>query len=150
MPQSLARIIVHMIFSTKSREPFITAEMCPELSAYLGGIAKNLDCYPIKVNCPTDHAHTVFVLSKTRSLVEIIREAKRTSTKWVKSRWPTARKFGWQNGYGAFSVSESQLEAVIRYVENQQEHHRKVTFQDEFREFLKRHRIDFDERYVWD
>jgi len=97
-----------------------------------------------------DHIHSLFALSKNHSLVEVIKEIKRTSSSWIKTVSSTQRQFHWQRGYGAFSVSQSHLDEVTRYIERQEEHHRRVTFQDEYRLFLKKYRIDFDERYVWD
>ncbi|MCK4626981.1 MAG: IS200/IS605 family transposase [Phycisphaerae bacterium] len=150
MAQSLARIITHIIFSTKYRKPMIPPEIREELNAYLGGILKRYDCSPIEINCPPDHAHILCCLSKNHALAEILEEVKKGSSKWMKKQSPSLRDFYWQGGYGASSVSQSNVAAVRKYIANQQEHHRKLTFQEEFRAFLKRHQIEFDERYVWD
>jgi REP element-mobilizing transposase RayT len=147
--QSLARNIIHLVFSTKHREPTLTTELRPRLHAYMSGILTNWDSPAITIGSVTDHAHLLFVLSKNHALCKVVEEVKKGSSKWVKDNGGPDH-FHWQNGYGAFSVSPSNLEQVAAYVDHQEEHHRKTTFQDEFRGILKRHGIDFDERYVWD
>jgi len=150
MPQSLARLLTHIIFSTKDREPFIRSDVRDDLHAYLGGILKRRDCYPIRIGGTVDHVHVVCCLSKTATLADTVKEIKRSSSAWIKSKRPRLQKFHWQAGYGAFSVSQSNLDAVVEYITNQEEHHRKVTFMDEFRAFLKRHKVEYDEKYVWE
>jgi REP element-mobilizing transposase RayT len=150
MPQSLARILVHLIFSTKDRAAVLAPAVRPELQAYFVGILANLDCPCLEVGCVADHAHLLFVLHRTLSAARAVEEVKKGSSKWLKTRAPAMRNFHWQNGYGAFSVSPSSEGRVRAYLLNQEAHHRKVTFQDEFREFLHRHGVPFDERYVWD
>jgi putative transposase len=149
MPQSLARNLVHLIFSTKNREPLITPELRPRLHAYLAGIFAACDSPAITVGGVADHVHALFVLSKNRALAEVVEEVKKGSSKWAKANGGSPH-FYWQSGYGAFSVSPSNEEAVVAYIARQEEHHRRVTFQDEFRQFLHKHGIAFDERYVWD
>jgi putative transposase len=149
MGQSLSRLLVHSVFSTKDRRPFLgSEEIRNEIFAYMAGILKNLECHPIKIGGVDDHVHILISLSKNIALSQLIGRLKGSSSKRLKEKG--VQGFAWQNGYGAFSVSESNVEAVTAYVTNQAEHHRKFSFQEEFRELLKRHRIAFDERYVWD
>jgi putative transposase len=148
MPQSLARILVHLVFSTKNREPFIAAEQRSRTFAYLGGTLNGIGCPTVIVGGVADHVHLLFVLGRTVSLSKAVEELKKESSKWAKET--VHPHFYWQNGYGAFSVSPSNVEQVKAYIENQGEHHRKMTFQEEFRELLRRHDIEWDERYVWD
>jgi len=151
MPQSLAKIIVHTVFSTKDRRPFLRDKVLrEERHRYLGGILLNHDCQPLIVGGVEDHVHILSTLSRTGAASELVKEVKRGSSLWLKTRSPDLRDFAWQNGYGMFSIGFSQVEAVRRYIAKQEEHHRKVTFQDELRELLRRYEIEFDERYVWD
>ncbi|HEV3384434.1 MAG TPA: IS200/IS605 family transposase [Gemmata sp.] len=148
MPQSLARNVVHLVYSTKNREPFIVASLRDRLFAYLAGTLNELGCPAISVGGVADHVHLLFVLSKTVALSKAVEEVKKSSSKWMKENGEP--RFYWQNGYGAFSVSASNEEKVTAYIANQEVHHRTKSFQDEFREFLKKHRIEWDEQYVWD
>ena len=151
MSQSLAKILVHLVFSTKERRPFLRdLQLRDELHRYLGGIILNLDCQPIIVGGVEDHVHSLFALARTSALSEIVKEIKRGSSLWIKTKSKGLSDFAWQNGYGAFSIGSSQIEAVRRYIKNQEEHHRTASFQDEFRTLLRRYRIECDERYVWD
>jgi putative transposase len=151
MPQSLAKILVHSVFSTKERRPFLRDKAIrEELHRYLGGILGNLDCQPIIIGGVEDHVHVLCALSRTSHASEVIKETKRGSSLWIKTRNPDLRDFAWQNGYGVFSIGFSQIEPVRNYIARQEQHHRKMSFQDEFRQLLKRYKIDFDERYVWD
>jgi len=150
MPQSLSKIILHIIFSTKNRFPFLDSDIRRETHAYLAGICKNIGCYAHKINGTKDHVHIVCELSRTITVSSLLEELKKNSSRWIKTKGIKYQKFSWQNGYGAFSVGVSQLPALIDYVEKQEEHHRKKTFQDEFREFLRKYKIDYEERYVWD
>ena len=151
MPQSLAKILVHTVFSTKDRRPFLRdAAVREELHGYLGGILGNLDCQPVLVGGVDDHVHMLCALSRTCEPAVMVKEAKRGSSLWLKSKGAGLRDFAWQNGYGIFSIGFSQVDAVKRYIAGQEEHHRKVSFQDEFRQMLKRYEVAFDERFVWD
>jgi putative transposase len=150
MPQSLAKLYVHLIFSTKQREPVLARELGPDLHAYVGGILKEHDSIPIEINSQPDHAHVLFLLGRTAALSNTVGQLKQGSTLWLRQQHPALRDFHWQNGYGAFSVSQSNVDEVRRYIQDQQEHHRQRTFQDEFRAFLTRHGVAYDERYVWD
>lgn len=150
MPQSLAKNILYLIFSTKNREPILTAEVRADLHSYMGAILRRYDSPAILMNSVADHIHILFCLSKNHALKKVVEEVKKGSSKWVKGQGREFAKFFWQAGYGAFSVSQSAAPAVTRYIENQEAHHRKVGFQDEFREFLRKYGIEYDERYVWD
>jgi putative transposase len=111
---------------------------------------RNLDCQPIIVGGVEDHVHILFALGRTSTLADIVKELKRGSSLWIKTKSAALSDFGWQNGYGAFSIGYSQIETVRTYIQNQKEHHCSASFQDEFRALLKRYKIEFDERYVWD
>jgi putative transposase len=148
MPQSLANILVHIIFSTKNRRPLIDNSLRAGLHGYIAGILKELDSPALIINSVADHAHVLCSLSKNLAACKLVEEIKKNSTKWMKLK--DVPMFAWQNGYGAFSVSQSNVPSVRGYIENQESHHRKVTFQDEFRKFLNKYQITYDERYVWD
>ena len=151
MAQSLARLWTHLIFSTKNRLPFLgDKKIRTDMHGYLAKILREQDCETLVVNGMEDHVHALFSLSRTHSLSSVVKEIKRTSSGFAKEISQTLAKFHWQAGYGAFSVSQSNLAEVIRYIENQEEHHKRVTFQDEYRAFLKAYGIAYDERYVWD
>ena len=150
MPQSLSKVIVHFIFSTKDRDPWLDLDVRPRMHAYLATICRDLGGEAFRVGGVADHVHLVTTLPRTLSQAEMVEGIKKTSSKWIKSLAPKLGEFYWQRGYGAFSVSPSQLDAVLEYVESQEEHHRSRSFQEEYREFLHRHGIEFDERYVWD
>jgi len=121
-----------------------------ELHSYLGGICKEMECPPIKIGGYTDHIHILCMLSKKVALMNLLEEVKSHSSKWMKTKGRELNIFYWQNGYGAFSVNPSEIDKVIAYIENQKEHHRKKTFQEEYRAFLKKYRVEYDEKYVWD
>ena len=150
MPQSLAKVYIHLIFSTKNRERTLPDDIRPDLHAYMGGTLNGLGCPPIEINTEPDHAHLLFVMTRTETLSDVVGQVKKSATDWLQARGPAFTHFRWQGGYGAFSVSQSGIEEVREYIRNQREHHRKVSFQDEFRTFLKRYEMEFDERYVWD
>jgi putative transposase len=151
MPQSLANILVHTIFSTKDRHPYLgDKELRNELHRYLTGILTNLECSPIIVGGADDHVHLLNCLSRIITVAEMVKELKRGSSIWLKTKGAPLQDFSWQSGYGIFSVSFSQVESVETYIAGQEEHHRKVSFQDELRQMLRLNKINFDERYVWD
>ena len=150
MPQSLARLHFHLVFSTNNREPLITDAVRESLHAYLATVLQNLGCAPVLINSVEDHAHLLFDLARTVSISQAVEGVKKASSKWIKTQGPEFVGFAWQSGYGAFAVSESNVETVLEYIANQREHHRGKSFQEEYRQFLQRHRIAFDERYVWD
>ena len=150
MPQSLARLIVHIVFSTKARVPILHESIRGELYAYLAGVMQNLKCPAIKLGGTGDHVHVLCLLSKNMALAKLVEEFKTGSSRWLKTNGPEFEPFYWQSGYGAFSVSESGLEAATRYIERQEEHHRVMSFQDEYRKLLEKYGIPYDERFVWD
>jgi putative transposase len=150
MPQSLSKVILHIIFSTKNREPWIDLAIRPRMHAYLATICRDLGAQALRVDGVADHVHIVTTLPRTLSQAQMIEQIKKTSSKWIKIIEPRYRGFFWQRGYGAFSISVSQLNAVLQYLQTQEEHHRTRTFQEEYRELLRRHGIEFDERYVWE
>lgn len=150
MPQSLANLYVHLIFSTKDRAPFLVKQVRPDLHAYMATVLANLKCPAIIINSVEDHIHILFNLTRTLPSSKAVEDVKKSSSKWIKSKSPELASFSWQAGYGAFSVSESNAPKVANYIQNQEEHHRRKTFQEEYREFLAKHKIEHDERYVWD
>ncbi len=151
MPQSLAKIHVHIVFSTKDRRGFLQgADIRKEMHAYLASTLKAYDSPARIIGGTADHVHILCDLSRTQTLAKVIGETKRNSSKWIKTKGNQFTAFQWQNGYGAFSVSVSKVPQVVEYIESQDAHHRTRTFQDEFRAFLTMHGIEFDERYVWD
>ena len=150
MPQSLAKIYTHLIFSTKYRERLLSDDLRHDLHAYMGGTLNALSCIPIQINSEPDHVHALFLLARTIPLGDAIGKFKTSSNQWLRKRDPRLAQFYWQNGYGAFSVSQSGVEDCRQYIRNQREHHKHASFQDEFRAFLLRYEIQFDERYVWD
>jgi putative transposase len=150
MPQSVSKVILHVIFSTKNREPCLDFDVRSRVHAYLATVCRDLGADFVRVGGVVDHVHIVTSLPRSISQAELIENIKKVSSKWIKTLDARYRGFFWQRGYGAFSVSPSQLEGVLRYIETQQEHHRTRTFQEEHRELLRRHGVDFDERYIWD
>ena len=151
MSQSLVQIYLHLVFSTKNRQPFLRDEAFRErVHAYLVGICNNVDCPSIKAGGVEDHVHLLCRFGKCIELQYFLRDLKRDSSKWVKTQKPRLSEFHWQLGYGAFSVSPSHVEALKRYIEDQPEHHRHETFQDEFRRLCRKYGVPIDERYAWD
>ena len=150
MPQSLSSILIHLIFSTKNREPFLTPEIDAELYAYMAAIFKAMKSPALIINGTTDHLHTLFSLSRVATIADLVEEVKTESSKWIKRKGIQFRDFYWQSGYGSFSIGQSQVSTVKRYIGRQKQHHRRVTFQDEYRKFLKAYDVEYDERYVWD
>jgi len=151
MAQSLAKILLHVVFSTKERRPFLKdAALREELHRYLGGTLANLECQPLIIGGIEDHVHLLFAHSRTATVADVVKELKRGSTVWLKTQSPGLSEFAWQSGYGVFSIGQSQVEDVRAYIAGQEEQHRKITFQEEFRRLLQRYEIAFDERYVWD
>jgi REP element-mobilizing transposase RayT len=151
MPQSLSAVYIHLVFSTKERRPFLRDESVRDnLHAQLGGISKTLECPPLIVGGVEDHVHMLCRFSRTITQAEWVKEVKRVSNGWLKEQGSGYADFEWQGGYADFSVSQSNLDQVKAYIAGQKEHHRKMTFQDELRALLRKHEIEFDERYVWD
>lgn len=150
MPQSLSKVYVHITFSTKNREEWIDDTIAPNLYKYIGGICKGLACFPIQVGGHKNHVHILCSLSKKITQIKLIKEIKTHSSKWIKIQNTRYKHFYWQAGYGIFSVNPSEIEIVVNYIKNQAEHHKKQTFQDEFKAFLKKYEIQYDEKYIWD
>ena len=151
MPQSLSAVYIHLVFSTKERQPFLRDRDTREsLHAYLGGISKTLDCPPIIVGGTEDHVHLLARFGRTITQAEWVKELKRVSNLWLKEQSRTYADFQWQGGYADFSVSPSNLERVKRYIASQEDNHRKLSFQDELRALFRKHKVEWDERYVWD
>jgi putative transposase len=150
MAQSLSNVLLHIVFSTKHRQHWIDAEIEERLAKYISGACRELKCPSHKIGAADDHIHIACTLGRTMSISKLIEEMKTESSKWMKTQGERYAEFSWQNGYGAFSIGQSQLPTLRRYIARQREHHRQVTFQDEYRELLKRYEVDFDERYVWD
>jgi len=148
MPQSYAALYAHFVFSTKDRALMIESDWKQSLYDYIGGICKNNDCVLIAAGGIADHIHLLVSVSREISSAELMKDVKASSSAWVHEKTPCA-KFAWQNGYSVFSVSHSNLPAVREYLERQEEHHRKLSFQDELLALLRKHNVEFDERYIW-
>lgn len=151
MPQSLAQIYVHLVFSTKDRRPLLADQnIRDEMHKFIGGASNQLDCPVLRVGGVADHVHILCRLAKTLAVSELVKELKRTSSLWVKTKSIAHGDFHWQNGFGAFSVSPGHVEPLRTYISSQDDHHRTESFQDEFRRLLKKYGVEWDERYVWD
>ena len=150
MPQSLSKLYIQRVFSTKQREPLLPQPLRGRLHPYLATVLNNLDSPALKTGGMRDRVHILFRTSKNYALADLLEAVKTTSSKWIKTQSAAVRAFHWQNGYGGFSLSPSEVEAVVEYIEHQEEHHRTVSFQDEYRKFLQTYGVDYDERYVWD
>jgi putative transposase len=150
MAQSLSKVYVHITFSTKDRLNTIGKDVKESLYEYIGGICRNLECNPVRVGGHSDHIHVLCILSKKITQIKLMEEIKKQSSKWLKTKGEKYSGFYWQNGYGIFSVNPSEIDFVVNYINTQEDHHKKITFQDEFRAFLKKYNVEYDERYVWD
>jgi REP element-mobilizing transposase RayT len=150
MAHSFSKLLTHIIFSTKDRQPFLDDALKEDLFHYMGGVVRECDGAAEIINGPADHVHLLIRFPTTQSVADLLRVVKTNSSRWVHQTYPERRAFGWQTGYGAFSVSQSNAEQVREYIARQEEHHRRVTFQEEFVAFLKRHGIEYDERYIWE
>jgi len=151
MPQSLSAVYIHLVFSTKDRRPYLREKSIrAALHAQLGGISKHLDCPPLLVGGVEDHVHLLARFGRTITQADWVKELKRVSNSWLKDQGRDLADFAWQAGYSDFSVSQSNVERVKKYIANQEQHHRKCGFQDELRELLRKHNTEWDERYVWD
>ena len=150
MASSFSNILIHVVFSTKHREPLIADAWRGELQSYMSSVAGNLDCPPLAINSVPDHVHILLPLARTVTIGDVVRDIKVASSKWVGKRGLSATPFAWQTGYGAFSVSESHSDAVKNYIQNQAEHHKKMSFRDEFLTLLRRNRMAFDEKYIFE
>ncbi len=150
MSQSLAKLWVHLIFSTKGRHPWLRDPVRESLHRSVATVFQNLGCPAIIMNSVTDHIHILFELGRTMSISEVVKEIKKSSSRWLKTQGAEFAVFEWQAGYGAFTVSESNQAAVQKHIANQAEHHRTLSFQEEYLAFLRKHRVAFEEKYVWD
>jgi len=150
MPQSFCQIYVHIIFSTKNRQRWLDDTIRSRVHAHLATLARDCGCPHVHIGGPDDHVHMLVDLGKKTGPVPLIAKVKQESSKFVKTLGPEYRGFYWQSGYGAFSVGPTRVQDVEAYIDNQVEHHRRQTFQDEFRAFLDRYGVAYDERYVWD
>ena len=150
MASTYANLLYHLVFSTKNRIPLITQTMQPDLYSYVGGIFRGKGGTLLEIGGMTEHVHLLTKLKPTKSISEKLNRIKANSSKWVNEEKPKMRKFGWHDRYAAFSVSESQVESLRHYIQDQENHHRRQSYQDEFRALLERHGIEFDERYLWD
>jgi putative transposase len=151
MPQSLAQVYLHIVFSTKDRYPWLKSkELQADVHAYMAATLNNMDCPCLIVGGVEDHVHILCRLGRTITIADVVRDIKRASTGMLADRGEALMGFHWQNGYGAFSISPAHVEALTAYIRNQEEHHRKESFQDEYRRLLRKYGMEFDERYVWD
>jgi REP element-mobilizing transposase RayT len=149
MAQMLVCLRVHVVFSTKDRRPTITSEIEPELYAYLGGVMRNLESRCLAAGGTNNHVHLLVSQSKNMALSKLMEEIKKSSSKWIRTKGPGLRTFGWQDGYGAFTIGQSQVEALQQYIARQKERHKKQTFEEELVMLLKRYQVPYDERYIW-
>jgi len=150
MSQSLANILLHIIFSTKKRQAFIQTDIISELHLYMAGIASSYKSHVHEIGGVEDHVHMLVSLPRTLAVSQLVEEIKKGSSKWIKTKEGQYKEFAWQGGYGAFSIGQSNYDNLREYIRNQQEHHKKMTFQEEYRSFLKKYRVGYDEKYVWD
>ena len=150
MPQSFGSIQMHVVFSTQSREPLIIPEIAQRLYEYIGGTLRGNKCSLLAAGGVPDHVHLLVSMSRELSVADLVRLMKSNSSRWIHDTFSKLHGFAWQAGYGAFSVSQSDVERVQKYILNQEAHHKRKTFQDEFRKFLKAYEVEYDERYVWD
>jgi len=151
MPQSLANLLVHLVFSTANRAPFLRdAALRSQLHAYLGGVIKNHGGNPIIAGGVADHVHVLYKQPKTMTVPDMVRELKRSSSLWLKKRELSLRDFAWQGGYGAFSVGQTEIDVVRNYIEKQEEHHKTRTFQEEYLAFLHKYGVEYDGRFLWE
>ena len=151
MPHSFAQIYLHVVFSTKERRPFLQCTAIrDEVHNYVGGTCNHLGCSVLRIGGVADHVHILCLLGRQHSIATLVKELKCESSQWIKTKWSGLADFYWQNGYGAFSVSPGHVETLRDYIERQEEHHRAINFQDEFRDLLAKYGLDWDERFVWD
>lgn len=150
MAQSLAKLHIHLVFSTKRREPLLFNTLRDPLHRYMYAILKEYGCMPVILNSVHDHVHILFELGRTISVSNIAEEVKKSSSKWIKTQGDNLLHFRWQAGYGAFAVSAWDVNEVRNYIEYQQEHHKDLTFADEYRQLLDKHGIKYDEKYIWE
>ena len=149
MAQTVTSLLVHIVFSTKDRQDLIDTNIEPRLYSYLGGIARKMESRLLNAGCTANHVHLLISQSKNIALATLLEELKKSSSKWIKQQDREYLKFGWQDGYGGFSVGTLQVPQIKAYLAKQKEHHRKTTFQEEFIDFLNRYEIEYKEEYLW-
>ena len=149
MSQSLSKLYIHIVFHTKYNQNLIKTDVESELYAYLGGILQKNKSVPIAINGVEDHVHILCIMSKNIALADLLEELKRNSSRWIKTKGSDYTDFAWQGGYGGFSVSQSKVDVVKRYIENQKEHHKNETSKEEYLRFLKEYNVDYDPNYLW-
>lgn len=150
MPQSLAMVLLHVVFSTKNREKTIVKSLRAELHAYLAGICRAKGSQAYRVGGTSDHVHIACTLPRTLTMAKLVEEIKKPSSSWMKQQSSGSPHFAWQAGYGIFSLGQSQLPVLIKYIDNQEEHHRTKSFKEELLEFLEKYGVEYDEKYLWD
>ena len=150
MGQSLVKNYIHIVFSTKHRESLIKPPIEKELYSYLGGICNNLGCHVLIIGGYKDHVHILCMLSTKIALMELLKQIKQRSSKWVKTKGKDCENFYWQDGYAAFSVNPAEVEVVVNYIKNQHKHHGQKEYKEEYIEFLEKYDVDYDEKYLWD
>jgi putative transposase len=150
MPQSLSKVLLHMVFSTKNREQTIPEHLRAKLHAYLAGVCRAKGAEAYRVGGTANHVHVACSLPRTLSMAKLVEEIKKPSSIWMKQHEGGNPNFSWQAGYGIFSLGQSQLPALLQYIDNQEEHHRNKGFKEELLEFLEKYGVDYDERYLWD
>jgi len=150
MPQSLSQVILHIVFSTKERRPWLDPAIRPRMHAYLATLCRDCDCVAYRVGGVADHVHIAARLARTISQADFLEKIKKTSSAWIKEQGEQYQGFFWQAGYGDFSIGWSQLDDLMRYIDHQDQHHRTRTFQEEYRDLLLKYHVNFDEKYVWD
>jgi REP element-mobilizing transposase RayT len=149
MPQSLSQFILHIVFSTKDRRPWLDPVIRPRMHAYLATVCRDCDCQVYRVGGAADHVHIAARLARTVSQAELLEKIKKTSSVWIKSQGEQYAGFFWQGGYGDFSIGWSQLEDLVDYIDGQEQHHRAQSFQEEYRNLLRKYHVEFDEKHVW-
>lgn len=150
MAHTYSKILLHVVFGTRNRVPHLDPAIRPKIFAYMTGIVHELEGKVLAINGPSDHVHLLVMLPPTIAISDALRVIKTNSSKWIHETWTSRARFAWQSGYAVFSVSQSKCDAVVKYIAGQQQHHRKVTFRAEFLALLKRHGIEYDERYLWE
>jgi putative transposase len=150
MPQSYASLYYHLIFSTRNRLPLLSEDIAQRMYDYIGGIIKQHDGVLIAAGGIEDHIHLLATISRQQAISDVLRIIKASSSTWIHDTFPSMKNFAWQNGYGVFTVSASNVERVTQYIAKQKEHHQRLSFQEEFVRFLKKHQVAYDERFIWD
>lgn len=149
MAQTLTRLLIHAIFSTKNRANMIKPQFEPELYAYIGGVCRNAGSPLLAAGGTSNHVHLLISLAKTGSVADLMMDVKKDSSKWIKTKATYFAGFQWQEGYGAFTIGESQVDDLKAYIARQKEHHRTISFEEEYLAFLEKYNVTYDERYLW-